>query len=120
MVLSPVAQDHVARPRHLGKPEQFTHVGYGGVPGDGPYVTMYLDVQAGTILSCGFECNGCPSSIAAGSAAATLIHSREFAKAQTLNGADILAFLGGLPEGKGYYADLAAEAIATATPILEN
>ena len=90
MVLSPIAAEHVHSPRNAGELPGATHIGVGGVPGDGPYVRLWLVVQDGRIVRASYACNGCPSSIAASSMTATL------------------------PEGKGYYADLAVEALRDA------
>lgn len=114
VVLSPVAQDHVARPRNAGKLECATHVGYGGTPGEGPYVVIWLEVEENKILRTGYQCNGCPSSTAVGSVATMLLTGRTLQQASLIEANDLLIVLGGLPEGKSYYADLAFQAIQQA------
>ena len=81
------------------------------MPGDGPYVRLWLAVQDGRILCATYACNGCPSSIAASSMTATLLAGRTLEQAARHEPHDVLVVLGGLPEGKGYYADLAVEAL---------
>lgn len=111
MVLSDRAHDHVARPRNAGELPEATHVGTGGSPGGGPYVRIWLLVEEGKILKANYETNGCPSSIAAASALCELAIGRDVEKMKLVEARDLILFLGGLPEGKEYYADLATIAL---------
>lgn len=114
MVLSPIAAQHVHSPRNAGRLEGATHVGVSGTPGDGPYVRIWLIVKDKTIVAATYECNGCPSSIAASSMAAQVLIGRSVDKALLLEARDLLLLLGGLPEGKEYYAEMAVEAFKNA------
>lgn len=118
-VFSNVAADHIARPRNVGPLVGATHVGAGGIPGDGPYVRMWLVIENGQVLSASYECNGCPSSTVAGSMLTQVAIGREVERLETMTPQDLLTLVGGLPEGKGYYADLAVSALlnALATPV---
>ena len=111
MQFSPLAADHISAPRNAGRLQSATHVGAGGIPGDGPYVQLWLEIRDDRIAKTGYECNGCPSSIAVGSALTQLLTGRETNKALLLEPDDLIRFLGGLPQGKEYYADLAVEAL---------
>lgn len=113
-MLSPRAAMHVHSPRNAGALPNATHLGYGGTPGEGPYSRLWLIIKDGTIVRSGYECNGCPSSIAASSAVAEIITGRTVEQARQLEPHDIILLLGGLPEGKGYYADLAVQALQSA------
>lgn len=113
-MLSDRAAEHVHSPRNAGPILNATHVGYGGTPGEGPYSRLWLEIQAQTIQRAGYECNGCPSSIAASSMVAQIVTGRSVDQALRLTSADVLLLLDGLPEGKGYYADLAVEALQNA------
>ena len=117
MVLSPIAAEHVHSPRNAGRMEGATHLGVGGVPGDGPYVRIWMAVEGGIVRRAGYECNGCPSSIAAASMAATLATGRELGRLALLDPRDLLLVLGGLPPGKESYAELAVSALRSAKPI---
>ncbi|RYG47564.1 hypothetical protein EON79_06985 [bacterium] len=117
MLLSPRAAQHVHSPRNAGRFEGATHVGIGGVPGDGPYVRMWLRVEGQTVRRAGYECNGCPSSIAAASMAAGLATGRTLSQIALLEPCDLLLLLGGLPEGKEEYADLAVQALLHPVPL---
>ncbi len=113
-MLSPHAAAHVHSPRNAGPLQGATHIGIGGTPGEGPYVRLWLLISDGIIQKATYECNGCPSSIAASSVAAQLLTGRQIGKAKLLESKDLLLILGGLPEGKDYYADLAVEALQDA------
>lgn len=113
-MLSPHAAAHVHSPRNAGPLQGATHIGIGGTPGEGPYVRLWLLISDGIIQKASYECNGCPSSIAASSVAAQLLTGRQIGKAKLLESKDLLLILGGLPEGKDYYADLAVEALQNA------
>ncbi|MBX3097256.1 MAG: iron-sulfur cluster assembly scaffold protein, partial [Fimbriimonadaceae bacterium] len=107
MILSPSAARHAANPQHAGALQNATHSGSGGVPGDGPYITLWLKVESDCIEDVGFACNGCPSSMATGSVMTSVLLGRTLDQARLINANDILLVLQALPEGKEYYADLA-------------
>lgn len=113
-VFSAVALDHINDRRNDGRLEGATHCGVSGVPGDGPYIRIWLKIEGDTVEKATYECNGCPSSTAAASVAAMLVTGRETGKAALLTGKDLLLVLGGLPEGKEHFADKAAEAVGKA------
>ncbi len=114
MVLSPVAAEHVHSPRNAGRLDGATHVGVGGTPGEGPYVRLWLVLEGDTIRKASYECNGCPSSVAAASMSAQILIGRTVAQALRLEASDLLLILGGLPEGKESYAELAVRAVKSA------
>lgn len=116
-MLSATAAQHVSSPRNAGKIENATHVGVGGVPGDGPYVRLWLSIEGETIKKVGYECNGCPSSIAASSMVAQLATGRSLQQLSLLEPSDLLLILGGLPEGKEQYAELAVQALKNLVPL---
>lgn len=111
MILSERAADYVARPRNAGAMEDADRLGIGGSPGGGPYVQIWLKVADGRIEQASYETNGCPSSIASASALCELAIGREIEKMKLLEPADLIAYLGGLPEGKEHYATLAVTAL---------
>jgi nitrogen fixation NifU-like protein len=110
-VLSPIAAYHAANPQYAGPLTDATHFGSGGVPGEGPYISLWLRVHDLEIVAVGFECNGCPSSLATGSVLTTLLNGRTVEKAKLIEAKDIILVLQGLPEGKEHYAELAVQAI---------
>lgn len=113
-MLGAIASDHVNSPRNLGPLPNATHIGKFGVKGDGPYMILYFVVQGGVIAEAAYESNGCPSSIACASIAVELLRHRTVAQANLLAPSDLALIAGGLPEGKGWCADAAVQAIQDA------
>lgn len=113
-MFSALALQHIQAPRFAGAMADATHVGVSGQPGGGPFIKLYLLVDEGTISRVSYECNGCPSSMAASGVMAQLLTGRTLEKARQLEVGDFTAILGDLPEGKGYYAEMAVEAVRDA------
>jgi len=113
-MLSSFAIDHLQRPRHRGPLEGANRYGVEGVPGDGPYVQLWLIVDGDVIKQAAFKTPGCPSSTVSASVMCQLITGREVEKARLLTGDDLLVILGGLPEGKEDHAFRCIEALNAA------
>lgn len=118
MVFSEQALDHVARPRNRGEMPDADRTGTAGSPGDGPYVQIWLKLDSETVVAASYETNGCPSSTACASMLCELAIGREMKKLKQLEPGELIAVLGGLPEGKEQYAGLAVAAMKNA--ILET
>lgn len=114
MVLSDRVQDHVARPRNRGEMPDADRLGIAGVPGDGPFVKIWLKLDGEVILKASYDTNGCPSSVGCSSALCELSVGRKMENMKLLEPTELERFLGGLPEGKGYYAALAIQALRNA------
>lgn len=110
-MFSPLAAELIASPTLRGALAGASHVGHGGNPGDGPYISLYLRCEGDLIAEAQFESNGCPSSIACGGLLARILVGRSIEQARQITCKDILKILGGLPEGKEYYANLAEQAL---------
>lgn len=110
-MFSPLAIELIANPIYRGELVDATHSGHGGTPGDGPYISLFLICQDSQIIRAQFESNGCPSSVACGGLLTKILLGRTLDQARKITGEDILKILGGLPEGKEYYADMAAQAL---------
>ena len=111
---SETVQRILADPAHMGPLEGATHKGVAGVPGEGPYLILWLQVEGDKILQASFQTYGCPSAVASGSITATVLTGRTLQQAQLVEAGDILLLLGGLPPGKEYCADLGATALKEA------
>ena len=48
-MFSATVLEHTARPRNVGELETATHHGIAGVPGDGPYMHLWFEVEEGVI-----------------------------------------------------------------------
>jgi NifU-like protein involved in Fe-S cluster formation len=107
MALTANTIDHPLR----GELPGATNVGTSGEPGEGPYVRLWLKVEAETIKAASYRTPGCPSSIAAASMTVRLITGRTVEQAMRLEAKDLLLILGGLPEGRGHIATMCIEAL---------
>jgi nitrogen fixation NifU-like protein len=112
-MLSPIAANHVQRPHNIGPLEGATY-GCSGVPGDGPWIEIWLCLETNVIKDAAYRTHGCPSSIASGSMLCDLVRGRTCEQASLIEATDLLIILGGLPEGKGHFASMAVEAVKIA------
>ncbi len=97
-----------------GPLEGGTHIGTCGEPGEGAYVRIWLQIEDGRIRRASYTTHGCPSSQAASGATVTLATGRTLEEASRITAKDIDTVLGGLPEGKGQFADMAVSALRRA------
>lgn len=91
--------------------ESGVFVGHGGIPGEGPYISIWLSLAQGTVLDVRCRCNGCPSALQVTERCALILRGRGLAAIRQLDRADIELIAGKLPDGKEYYYDLARTAI---------
>lgn len=119
-MFSAIAIDHVQSPRNRGPLQGATHVGTGGSPGEGPYARLWLIVEDGRIVDASYKTPGCPSSTACASVLCQLISGRDVQLCRMLTNADLLAVVGGLPEGKDYWIDHVMAALNDALNCHEN
>ena len=117
MVFSERIHDHVVNPRNRGEMPDADKVGLAGAIGDGPFVKIWLKTEGDKILRATYDTNGCPSSIGCSSGLCELATGRMMEKMKLLEPRELELFLGGLPEGKGYYADLAITALRNAMEV---
>lgn len=114
MQYSAAAQDHFYRPRNVGPLDGATHQGTAGVPGNGPYVVIWLKIERGRVRAAAYRTFGCPGAVSAASAAVEMVMGRSEEAAGRLTARGILRRLGGLPEGKEHCPALAVEAVKNA------
>lgn len=119
-MFSPLAVEHIQRPRNQGPPERYTHYGVSGEPGGGPYAEIWLTVESGVIRSASYRTHGCPSSVGACSVLCTISTGRELERVITLTGQELLLILGGLPDGKERFAMLACAAFSAVARVDER
>ena len=110
-MLSPLAADHVQRPRNNGPLDPPARYGVSGEPGEGPWVEIWLRVDGGRIIETAYRTHGCPTSIASGSMLCDLVRGRTLEQASRLEASDLLIVLGELPPGKGHFAAMAVAAM---------
>lgn len=106
--------DHWQNPRNFKKIE--SPDGYASVKGScGDTMEMFIKVKNDRISECGFQTDGCGTTIVCGSVATTLAQNKTFIEALAGVGADvILKQVGGLPAPDVHCAELAAEALRRA------
>jgi nitrogen fixation protein NifU and related proteins len=109
-----IASEHFNNPRRLGPLTEATHKGTAGIPGEGPYVVLWLELTGNIITGAAYKTYGCPAAIASASMLAQLVEGREVADALELDDASLTEALDGLPEGKEHCPRLAVEALVDA------
>jgi len=111
---SETAIDHWQNPRNFRKIENPD--GYAKVKGPcGDTMEMFLKIDKENISECGFQTDGCGTTIVCGSVSTELTLNNSFTQALALVSADeILKELGGLPESDVHCAQLAAETLRRA------
>jgi nitrogen fixation NifU-like protein len=110
---SPVALDHALHPRHFGPAQQCDgHVRITGPCGD--TMEFWVTLREASIERVSFVTDGCGASRACGSMAVTLAEGRLLDQALTLEQAEILDALGGIPAESEHCALLAATTLRAA------
>lgn len=91
-------------------------VGVAGIPGNGPFMVLYLRLLGGVVVEAAFQTHGCAPSIAAASWLCEKLPGTpiEEAPAAKFSEDGIDSALGGLPPHKRHCAILAAEAVRRA------
>lgn len=110
----PTVLDHWKNPRNLGLLENPD--GYARVQGPcGDTMEMSVRMDGDVVAACGFQTDGCGTTVVCGSAATWLATNRTFVEALgAVNASAILELLGGLPEADTHCAALAAETLRRA------
>ncbi|MFN0121087.1 MAG: iron-sulfur cluster assembly scaffold protein [Blastocatellia bacterium] len=111
---SPEVLDHLDNPRNAGELENATARGEAGNPVCGDLLHLYLRIENDTIVAAGFLAQGCPPSIAAGSALTEMIRGLALTEAARLAPRDVTTRLGGLPRNKEHCSILAIDALRAA------
>ncbi|MGB7297389.1 MAG: iron-sulfur cluster assembly scaffold protein [Candidatus Aminicenantales bacterium] len=110
----PAVIDHWQNPRNfrsLENPDGRAQVQ--GVCGD--TMEMFVKVKEETIAECGFQTDGCGTTVVCGSVATELAVGKSLIEALgAISAAEILKILGGLPESDVHCAQLAAETLRRA------
>ena len=110
---SPTARDHAQNPRHYGRlKEVHGHARITGPCGD--TMEFWLNVRDGMVEDISFITDGCNSSVACGSMAASLAEGKQMIDAAAIQQRDILAALGGFPGESEHCALLAANTLQAA------
>ena len=102
------------QPYHQGSPQHSDVCGQAGMPGEGPYLRLFLSIEGERILEAHFETYGCPSAVACGSWVCRWVEGRSLNQVTVLDADSLMKVLGGLPLGKDHTAQLAVRALHAA------
>ena len=65
-MFSALAAEQIAVPRNVGPLEGAPPQGIAGVPGDGPHMILWFQVENGHIQRAAYATYGCPAAVASG------------------------------------------------------
>lgn len=115
MSYSETLMAHFWGPRNNHVMKEPDAVGVAGVPGNGPFLVLYLRADAERVVEASFQTHGCAPSIAAGSLLCSELPGLLLTEAARRWSEDAIeAALGGLPPHKRHCSILAAEALRRA------
>lgn len=83
-------------------------------PGGAGYVQLVIGLAGDRIAAVDWESNGCPAAHKAAGGLALFLKGRTVEQASRIEPSDLLVLIGGLPDGKGHYADIAVGALQAA------
>ncbi len=115
---SPKVLEHLENPRNVGELDDATTHGEATNPVCGDLLRLHLKIAGGRIAAARFTVQGCPPSIAAGSALTELIIGLTADEARQLKPADVTRALEGLPRNKEHCSVLAIDALRSAMAAL--
>ena len=111
---SPKVLEHLENPRNVGEMAGATACGEATNPVCGDLLRLYLRVDVGKIIEASFKVQGCPPSIAAGSALTEMITNLALEEARALRPQDVTRALEYLPRNKEHCSVLAIDALRAA------
>ena len=106
--------EHLENPRNVGEMSAATARGDATNPVCGDLLRLYIKVANGKIAEASFEVQGCPPSVAAGSALTEMITGLAVDEAHKLAPRDITRALESLPRNKEHCSVLAIDALRAA------
>lgn len=112
--------EHLENPRNIGEPADATVCGESTNPVCGDLLKLYLKVEEGIITGSGFQVEGCPPSIAAGSVLTEMLRGLTIAEAAVLTPKDVTGALESLPRNKEHCSLLAIDALRSALARLQT
>jgi NifU-like protein involved in Fe-S cluster formation len=112
-VYAPAFQDHFLNPRGQGDLPRATHRGEATDAACSDWMALALRVEGQRVVEARYRVQGCPGSIAVGSALVTLLPGRE-ARADAVADDELERALGEVPRMKRHALRLARAALAAA------
>jgi NifU-like protein involved in Fe-S cluster formation len=111
---SPQLLDHFQHPRNARDVENPDVSVQLENPACGDVLKLTLKMSGGRIAEIGFRAKGCVAAIACGSALTELVKGKTFVEARQIRREDLIATVGGLPEGSTHACQLALDALTSA------
>lgn len=90
------------------------------MPGEGPFMTMYLRAGTGQIQEAWYETYNCPIAVGCGSFVTRWVEGKTTEQAALLDAEALTKILGGLPLGKEHCASLTVKSLRKALFALET
>ncbi len=106
--------EHLESPRNAGVLADASVRGEATNPVCGDLLQLYLKIENDLITNAGFQVQGCPPSIAAGSILTEMVQGLSTAEAAALTPADVTRALESLPRNKEHCSVLAIDALRSA------
>ena len=106
--------EHLENPRNVGEMSDATARGEATNPVCGDLLRLYIKVDGGKITEATFKVQGCPPSVAAGSALTEIVTGLTVDEARKLAPQDITRALEALPRNKEHCSVLAIDALRAA------
>jgi NifU-like protein involved in Fe-S cluster formation len=111
---NPKVMEHFLNPRNTGELSGATHTALVRNPACGDMVKLMLRVEGGIVREARAKTFGCAAAIASTSALTELLIGKDLQAARALRNADVVAYLGGLPEYKIVCSVVAEDAVREA------
>ncbi|HVI10469.1 MAG TPA: iron-sulfur cluster assembly scaffold protein [Candidatus Binatia bacterium] len=112
--------DHFQNPRNAGEISHADAIAEIENPACGDVLRLTLHLENGRIARAKFKAKGCVAAIACGSAITELMAQKTPKEARELSRDQVIAFLGGLPQGSTHAAQLAIDALGAALRSIET
>ncbi|HQR32260.1 MAG TPA: iron-sulfur cluster assembly scaffold protein [Blastocatellia bacterium] len=109
---------HLENPHNVGELADATVTGQATNPVCGDLLNLQLKIADGAIVAAKFTVQGCPPSIAAGSALTEMLTGLAVAEARKLVPSDVTRSLESLPRNKEHCSVLAIDALRSALATL--
>ncbi|MEK7834479.1 MAG: iron-sulfur cluster assembly scaffold protein [Acidobacteriota bacterium] len=109
---------YLENPQNVGELPDATVVGQATNPVCGDLLNLHLKISDEKIAAAGFTVQGCPPSIAAGSALTEMLIGLTIAEARKLTPRDVTHWLESLPRNKEHCSMLAIDALRSALATL--
>ncbi len=109
--------DHFQNPRNVGEITDADLVADIENPACGDVLRLTLRTEEQVIAQAKFKAKGCVAAIACGSALTELVSGKSFEEVRRLQREDVIAAVGGLPQGSIHAAQLALDVLAAALSV---